>query len=464
MTIPLHPDQALLVTIDAPASIRVRASLLVERPGAPGDAVLAVDGMQQVQAMLFPQQFAGMLRLVVRCGITALQAGSFPLSVTLTQSGRVIASRRMELRALAPGDTSGDVHFDFASHAARSTTLSTPILLSSDTPSQVDRSYPVWYATNRRPVDPGDPARGFTGERDDRVHYGACQVFIPRSHQLGSIGSSWWRRLITGNDDRLRLLGIAPCPAGQYWQLLAEQLRMTDPAERHALVFLHGFNVTFSQAAVRAAQIGCDLGIRDGAMAFFSWPSRGRLSLPGYLADTASIDTSEKAIGNYLVDFARFSGATTIHIIAHSMGNRGMLRAVAGIAADARRRSGARFGQFLLAAADVDSEKFRELCAAYTQLGQRTTLYVSSRDHAVEASRWLHDYPRAGLTPPVTVATGIDTINVTQTDLTMLGHGYVADSRDVLNDMHRLIRHNTPPSQRFALARDPGGQYWHLSG
>jgi hypothetical protein len=30
----------------------------------------------------------------------------------------------------------------------------------------------------------------------------------------------------------------------------------------------------------------------------------------------------------------------------------------------------------------------------------------------VETSKWLHDYPRAGLLPPVTIAEGIDTVNV----------------------------------------------------
>jgi putative addiction module killer protein len=44
---------------------------------------------------------------------------------------------------------------------------------------------------------------------------------------------------------------------------------------------------------------------------------------------------------------------------------------------------------------------------------------------AVEASRWLHDFPRAGLLPPVTVVPDIDTVSATNADMTTdEGHPY----------------------------------------
>jgi esterase/lipase superfamily enzyme len=77
------------------------------------------------------------------------------------------------------------------------------------------------------------------------------------------------------------------------------------------------------------------------------------------------------------------------------MGNRGVLRAVNRIAAKAQRRTGKPFGQIILAAADVDADLFRQPSAAYAEVASRTTLYVSKRDRAVEASRWLHKFARA---------------------------------------------------------------------
>jgi esterase/lipase superfamily enzyme len=51
------------------------------------------------------------------------------------------------------------------------------------------------------------------------------------------------------------------------------------------------------------------------------------------------------------------------------------------------------FDQIILAAADVDADTFRNLCAAYARVSRRTTLYVSSRDLAVEASRGFTRFP-----------------------------------------------------------------------
>lgn len=152
-----------------------------------------------------------------------------------------------------------------------------------------------------------------------------------------------------------------------------------------------------------------------------------------------------------------------MHIIAHSMGNRGVLRAVNRIVTQAQQNAQVKFGQIILAAADVDADVFRQLSVAYGQVSARTTLYASKRDLAVEASHWLHGFPRAGLLPPVLVVDHIDTINVTNADLTMLGHGYVADSRTVLQDMHELIMSNKPPGNRFGLREmrnEQGKQFW----
>jgi hypothetical protein len=69
--------------------------------------------------------------------------------------------------------------------------------------------------------------------------------------------------------------------------------------------------------------------------------------------------------------------------------------------------------------------------------------------------------------PPTLVLPGIDTINVTDVDLTMLGHGYIADARAVLTDMHALITRGAPPDQCFGLrptATDTGERFWLIGG
>jgi esterase/lipase superfamily enzyme len=323
--------------------------------------------------------------------------------------------------------------------------------------------YTVWYGTDRAPLDPANPAAGFGTARADSVSYGTCAVNIPRSHKFGSLGSSWWKRLLRGQDDRLKLEQVTALASARFWQAVGEELQRWDEDERQALVYVHGFNVEFSEAALRAAQIGFDLKV-PGVMAFFSWPSRG--APDKYPADEATIETSEAAIAEFLVRFANDVGARRVHVLAHSMGNRGLLRAMQRIQAEAAARSRAKFGQIILAAPDVDARLFKDLARLYPSWSERTTLYASPGDRAVGLSRWLHDAARAGFTPPVTVVPGIDTVEVPDLDLDLLGHSYYAEAEGVLHDMFDLLRRNADPDDRQQLERLalPGGEtYWRLT-
>ncbi|MBI1201698.1 MAG: alpha/beta fold hydrolase [Rhodopseudomonas sp.] len=330
----------------------------------------------------------------------------------------------------------------------------------SEQPDQAE--YKVWYGTSRQPNDPADAGKGYSGRRDSKIHYGSCTVFVPKSHKIGSLGSPWWKRILTLTDDRLKLLKTEETAEADFWSQVSGKLAAVDIDDRDAVIFVHGYNVTFDDAALRAAQIGFDLSIK-GAMAFFSWPSQGTLA--GYTADEATIEANEDMIAEFMAKFAAQSQAKAVHIIAHSMGNRGVLRAVNRIAQKAAVDGSIPFGQIILAAADVDADTFRNLCAAYTRVSKQTTLYVSQRDLAVESSEWLHDFARVGLLPPVFIAPGIDTVNVTNAGLTALGHGYVASARGVLQDIHDLIVHGAPPKKRFVLKElqsATGETYWSI--
>ena len=96
---------------------------------------------------------------------------------------------------------------------------------------------------------------------------------------------------------------------------------------------------------------------------------------------------------------------------------------------------------------------------------RRTTLYASPTDRALEFSRWLHTYPRAGFTPPVTIAAGIDTIQVPGFNLLDLGHSYYAEAGPVLHDLFDLMRRNAAPSERQRLIQVPTDAeevYWRM--
>ena len=323
--------------------------------------------------------------------------------------------------------------------------------------------YEVWYGTNRKQADPVDPAKGFANERDPagRVYYGACTVEVPRTHQFGSLGTPFWKRWLRlkFTDDHLKLRKIERFESvGEFLGQLRDELQALTESERSVLVYLHGYNTSFEDAALRAAQIGFDL--KAPVTAFYSWPSMAEPHR--YTADIARVEASEAQIADFLTDIAATAGAARVHVIAHSMGNRGFARAVARITSQAAAGSGVRFGQIILAAPDLDVDLFRQLAAAYPKISERTTMYVSARDKALGMSSFLQDSIRAGFTPPVTVLDGIDTVEVTNIDLTVLGHGYFAEAQPVLYDIKELIDNNRPPQRRLRVDAhaEGGANYW----
>lgn len=320
--------------------------------------------------------------------------------------------------------------------------------------------YPVWFGTNRKPA-----GKSFGSERHDRVTLGRALVHVPEAHRFGEISSSFWDKLrrFDFRDGDLKLRKVEQRERDDFFAEINEAMQNArDSGETpHALFFLHGYNVGFEEAAIRAAQLGVDLKV-PGATAFFSWPSRG--SVAAYPADEACIEASEAAITEFLVEFAGRCGADKVHVIAHSMGNRGLLRALQRIAADAESRGKVKFGQIFLAAPDVDRDLFLNLARLYPEHAERATLYASSADKAVHLSAKVHDAPRAGYFTPYTVAAGVDTVAVPNFDVDMLGHSYYAQAEALLHDIYDLMRHGEAPArrQRIKPATDGNLSFWEL--
>jgi esterase/lipase superfamily enzyme len=146
------------------------------------------------------------------------------------------------------------------------------------------------------------------------------------------------------------------------------------------------------------------------------------------------------------------------------MGNRGLLRSLQRIATQFQGQSTVPFGQIFLAAPDEDRDVFRDLTAVCQTVAERTTVYISRNDQALRTSGWIHKRSRTGFSPPITIVPGVDTIDVSNIDLTLLGHGYFSDDRSVLSDMHNLLSENKPPQNRFGLIEQKleTQKYWTI--
>jgi esterase/lipase superfamily enzyme len=318
----------------------------------------------------------------------------------------------------------------------------------------------IFYATDRKRTGDQDPAALYGNDRGI-LELGTCEISIPKDHRIAHLESPSILKLEFREDPRnhVVLLNVSPQPTAEFFSQLND--RVGRSKRKEAFVFIHGYNVTFEDAARRTAQIAYDLEF-DGAPILYSWPSQGELAK--YMVDETNIDWTVTHLNGFLHEIAQKSQASVIHLIAHSMGSRALMRTLQQVAARPRdAESVPKFRQVVLTAPDMDAEVFRDLAREVRTAVERITLYASSQDKALVESKRFHGYPRAGDSGGlIVIVPEADTVDVSAVDTSLLGHSYYGDNRSVLSDLFNLIKQGKPPHERFGLRprEHNGATYW----
>ena len=136
----------------------------------------------------------------------------------------------------------------------------------------------IFYATDRLDTGNADPGLRYSGERTNSggIARGYCDVSIPATHVTGELESPSWLRLEFTPDSvkHVVLKTVQPLASDAFYEMVAA--RVASSPSKEAVVYIHGFNNSFENAARQTAQIALDAKF-DGAPILYSWPSKNRM-------------------------------------------------------------------------------------------------------------------------------------------------------------------------------------------
>ena len=320
---------------------------------------------------------------------------------------------------------------------------------------------PVSFATDRNDTKDSDLNERFGGKRAD-LQYGRTVVSIPYTHKLGEIERpSYWKLEFSEDPTKhVMLQSVKMQQKEEYFKQMAARIAKNG---KSTFLFVHGYNVTFADAARRAAQITFDLRF-GGEPVFYSWPSQGTTT--GYTVDEANIEWAKYNMKNFLKDYLTKSKANDIYLVAHSMGNRGLTKALIELMNENPELKD-KITEVILAAPDIDADVFRRDIAPkmVKQIAKPITLYVSSDDLALLASRKVHGNKRAGdAGKGVVIVKGIETIDASGVDTSFLSHSYFATTSTIIEDILDLIKSGRRASDRETLEKvsKDNVSYWKV--
>jgi esterase/lipase superfamily enzyme len=323
----------------------------------------------------------------------------------------------------------------------------------------------IFVATTRRAVQSERPGERYGPDDADSLQFAAVGVNVPPYSARGTGDlprpSTLRVNALTYRPDPAKdffVSSVIPVDSNRFVSRLGTDLAATK--SRDVLVFVHGFNTSFEDAALRAAQIAADIGF-DGSVVLFTWPSAGSVS--SYVRDQQAARNAGYHLWRILRGHAVAALPGRVHLMGHSMGSEVISKALSLVG---QSDTLPKFTQVVFAAPDVDARIFRrEIFPKLESRAQRVSLYASDDDEALRASRSLNGVWRLGLGgDSITVIKGMDTIDASRVKADVLGHTLFGNP-SFLADLAALLADGKSPADRRLLAVRRGDlQFWRFRG
>ena len=237
-------------------------------------------------------------------------------------------------------------------------------------------------ATTRAAAPAESSGHIFGGDRDapEHINYTLLTLSLPPDRKKGELPVSADK---PDPQKHITLVSVHPVDAAGAAAFLRSEALRRPANQRSALVFTHGFNTRFDDAAMRFGQIIADSDFK-GVPVLFSWPSRGEVSAYGY--DRESANYSRDAFERTLTMVGREKAVSGMMLFAHSMGNWLTMETLRGAVIGNNKAVTDRLNLAVLAAPDVDLDVFRSQIARLGGLQKKFILYASNDDYALRIS------------------------------------------------------------------------------
>lgn len=307
----------------------------------------------------------------------------------------------------------------------------------------------LFFGTNRNDTGLNDTNDKY-GDQLSELKYGICEVTMPKGHIQGEIERPvdlWVYEFPEKETRHVILKTISELSQQDFFTTLFNSFNKL--SVKSAMVFIHGYNTSFADAARRTAQIAWDVPF-NGIAGFYSWPSAGKTLQ--YLSDIEKADASISALEEFIEGLIEKTGVECLQLVAHSMGNRILTASLNNLSDKQELQETIHIiQQIILAAPDIDQDVFNStILPRLSNVGTRRTLYSSDKDNALKWSEnFRNNRPRLGdAGSDLFVKNGIDTIDASNIKSSGNNHSYIFDTKELLNDLFFLMNKGLAPGER----------------
>lgn len=343
-------------------------------------------------------------------------------------------------------------------------------------------AYRFFYITNRAPGTGDGTLEGrFSNQRDERLHFGSFDAEIEPSLSLTSLydPSRWFR------NEELSIREERRLDRTDFVEQLRAMIRASP--RQSLLVIVHGYRERFPSALRKTAFVSHILDINTPVL-LFDWPGDqpgGPVAAYRRAVEIAKASGAELAETLELI--IRDVQPERLWLVANSLGGQVVADAFGQLYREADLAdTEPEFEDVVLMAPDVDLEEFdNQFKLEITALARHLTVYVSSNDRALLASRLINRGRRRGestldsrdvnheqLEEAIQLAELIEPdsdlitlVDVTPVNRTINFHNFYLEAPEVYDDLFlRLINPATPRTRvLYPIRSSEGSIYWVLT-